>query len=87
MQKENKTKANLIIPSVLLNRSACLFGQQTWAATGQIKQQADLCAIDSPKQRTNWVFLPQRVKKEKKTNSFVGFFEESTARQSACSFS
>ena len=45
-------------------------------------------AVDSPKKRTNkfGVFLPWRVKKQKKTNSFVRFLGEPTACQSAYGF-
>ena len=54
---------------------------------GQIKLKADWRAIDSPKKRTNeFILFAVKSKKANKTNSFVRFLGESTARQSAFDF-
>ena len=54
---------------------------------GQLISKADLRAVDSPKKRTNeLVFFDMKSKKATKTNSFVRFLGESTARKSAYSF-
>ena len=56
-------------------------------AKGQIKPKADWRAIDSPKKRTNeFVLFAVKSKKANKTNSFLHFLGESTARQSAFGF-
>ena len=60
-------------------------GQKNVFTKGQIKPKADWRAIDSPKKRTNeFVFFCHE--KQKKTNSFVRFLGQSTARQSAYGF-
>ena len=54
---------------------------------GQIKPKADWRDIDSPKKRTNeFVLFAVISKQATKTNSFVCFLGESTARQSAFGF-
>ena len=51
---------------------------------GQIKSKTDWLAADSPKKRTNgFVFVAFLLFMSKKTNAFVRFLGESTARKSA----
>ena len=66
--------------------------EETIGTKGQIKPKADWRAIDSPKKRTNESkFQVSSIsglswQKNKKTNSFVRFLEESMVRQSAYGF-
>ena len=53
-----------------------------FSTKGQIKPKADLRAVDSPKKRTNkFVLFAFLLFTANKTNSFVRFLGESTARQ------
>jgi hypothetical protein len=51
---------------------------------GRIKPKADWRAVDSPPQKMNeFAFFAVKSKKTNKTNLFIPFWGESTARQSA----
>ena len=54
---------------------------------GQMKSKADWRAVDSPKTQANkFVLFAYLLVRVNKTNSFVRFLGESTARQSAFDF-
>ena len=67
--------------------SLCIFETPLLLSKGQIKPKADWRAVDSPKNRTNeFVLFAFFYFTANKTNSFVHFLGESTARQSAFGF-
>ena len=53
---------------------------------GQIKPEADWCAVDSPKKMKEQFFFAVKSKKAKKKNLFIRFLGESTTHQSAYGF-